>query len=141
MKWNVTSLKTLITFALALSVTGIAAQGPVKHIGNIRSARQDGQSVSIKTDNAFATITAYSPSVIRIRIDKQPLKTDFSYAVTGKPEITHMLVTQDDNQLTIKTDSLKAVILKKPFSIAFYNNNDQLVNTDEKGLNTSWVNE
>ena len=141
MKWNVTRLKWLITSTLVLMATCINAQGPVKHIGNIRSVKQDGQSVSITTDNAYAKITVYSPSIIRIRVDKQPLKTDFSYAVTGNPEVTKVRVTQDENQLTITTDSLKAVILKKPFSIAFYNHKGQLVNTDEKGLNTSWVNE
>lgn len=141
MKWNVTRLKWLITSTLVLMATCINAQGPVKHIGNIRSVKQDGQSVSITTDNAYAKITVYSPSIIRIRVDKQPLKTDFSYAVTGNPEVTKVRVTQDENQLIITTDSLKAVILKKPFSIAFYNHKGQLVNTDEKGLNISWVNE
>ncbi len=39
------------------------------------------------------------------------------------------------------TVSLKLVIGKKPFHVAFFTKDNRLLNEDETGLNTSWVNE
>lgn len=116
-----------------------AQQNPVKNIGNIKSVRTDNNSIDITTDNAFATVTVYSPNIIRIRIDKQPLKKDFSYAVIASPQKTKAKIENGANEITIITDSLKAIIQKKPFSIAWYAPDGRLINEDEKGLNTSWV--
>jgi alpha-glucosidase len=116
-------------------------KSPVKTIGNISLATIEGQQVNIVADNAFAQISVYTPSVIRVRIDKQNLQPDFSYAVVGKPLPVKSQITQNDEQITITTDSLRAVISKKPFSVAFYTPEGRLISEDEKGLTTSWVNE
>jgi alpha-glucosidase len=119
----------------------VFAQTPVKGIGKITSVAINDQTVNINTNNAFAQITVYSPTVIRVRIDKNKLGNDFSYAVISQPEKTKTSITQNAQEIDIVTDSLKAVINKTPFAITFYNNNGELINADEPGLTTSWVNE
>ena len=131
---------SLIAFGLTALNTAVA-QSPVKGIGKVASVAVNGQSVNITTDNAFANITVYSANVIRVRIDKQKLTTDFSYAVISQPEKVKANITQNAQEIDIVTDSLKAVIKKSPFAIAFYTVDGTLINEDEAGLTTSWVNE
>src|ERR1700743_3654868 len=117
------------------------AQSPVKGIGKVSNTRINDQSVDITTDNAYARITVYSPNVIRVRIDKQKLAPDFSYAVIAQPRKTHTSITQNTQEIDIVTDSLKAVIKKTPFAITVYTPSGEIINEDETGLTTSWVNE
>ncbi len=91
------------------------AQNPIKEIGNIKSIVINNQSVDITTDNAFAKITVYSPDIIRVRIDKQKLKPDFSYAVIAQPLKTTVAITQNDTAIFITTDSIKTIIHKNTF--------------------------
>ena len=114
-------------------------QSPVKNIGNVRDFKRNGHIVNITTDNAFATVTVYSSNVIRVRINDKKLGDDFSYAVVAQPEKTNLRISNDENKITIETDSLKAEIGMKPFSISFFTTDGKVINEDESGLNTSWV--
>ena len=128
-------------FSIA-ALTPAFSQGPVKGIGKIIKVSINDENVNITTDNnAYARITVYSANVIRVRIDKQQLAKDFSYAVISEPQKTKTSITQNTQEITIVTDSLKAVIKKNPFAIIFYNNSGEVINQDETGLTTSWVNE
>ena len=133
---------TLCLF-MATSVAALGQQeGPIKNVGKVSAVNVNGQKVNITTDkNVYIELTAYSPSVIRVRMDKKPLGDDFSYAVIAEPQQAKVNVTQDDNQLTIQTDSLQARVQKNPFSIAFYTRDGKVINEDEKGLTTSWIGE
>ncbi|HQW83051.1 MAG TPA: glycoside hydrolase family 31 protein [Ferruginibacter sp.] len=121
--------------------TNSFAQNPVKDIGNITSVKINGQQVNITTQHANVLLTVYSPGIIRVRIDKEKFKPDQSYAVIMQPKITVSKITEDKNQVSIVTDSLKVNILKYPFNISFYSTAGTLINKDEEGLNTSWVGE
>ncbi|RYY35575.1 MAG: DUF4968 domain-containing protein [Sphingobacteriaceae bacterium] len=127
-----------VLFFLSLSTTAFCQSG-VQQAGNVTSATVNGQQVNVTLDNGSAQLSVYSPSVIRVRIDKKQLGADFSYAVVGKPQLVKINISQDDIQVTITTDSLKAVIQKKPFAITFYTADGQVINQDETGLNTSWA--
>jgi alpha-glucosidase len=131
----------LLFFISFITLNTVVAQSPVKGIGKITNIAIDDQTVNITTDNTFARITVYSPTVIRVRIDKKKLGADFSYAVISQPEKTKINITQNTQEIDIVTDSLKAVIKKIPFAITFYNNSGEIINEDETGLTTSWVNE
>jgi len=124
---------------LFTTATGYCQQSPVSNVGDVTAVKADKQQVIIKTTNANAAITVYSPSIIRVRIDNKQLKPDFSYAVVGTVIPTKTQITQTDNEIDIVTDSLKAVIQKKPFAIVFYTPNGDVINEDEHGLTTSWV--
>ena len=131
--------KLFITSLLCIVSTIMIAQSPVKTIGNVKRFDIDGPTVRITAENAFVIVTAYSDNVIRVRIDKQKLKEDFSYAVIGQPAKAHVNINGVDKQITMTTDSLKVVIQNDPFAISFYTLDDKLINKDEPGLTTSWV--
>ena len=127
--------------AYLLNVPRVMAQSPVVTPGNIEAVTIGEQDIAFKTTNAFGNVSVYNPSIIRVRMDKQPLGRNFSYAVIGEPQKTHTVITQNDEEITIVTDSLKAIIKKQPFSIAFYTPGGELINEDEHGLTTSWAGE
>jgi len=118
---------------------GYCQQSAITNVGNVTAVKIDKQKVTIKTINANAEISVYTPSVIRVRIDNKPFKADFSYAVVGKIVPANASITQTDSEIDIVTDSLKAIIQKKPFSVAFYTLGGQVINEDEHGLTTSWA--
>lgn len=130
-----------ILFLLLLPVLIKAQNNPVLGTGNIISATISGQKVAFVTEHAQGELTVYSPAVIRVRLDKKKLEKDFSYAVIAKPVETKVSISQNDQEITITTDSLKARITKKPYSVTFYTPDGRVISQDEKGLNTSWVSE
>ncbi len=135
-------LKKVLSIILILSIVNSPycfAQTNLKEIGNIKSAKIDGQNVNITTDAGFVQALVYSASVVRIRMDKQPLKKDFSYAVVAQPMLTKYSITQNEKEIVITTDSLKVVFTKKPYSVTFFTKENNIISEDEKGLTTSWV--
>ncbi len=132
----------LLLFCFMLMPYLLAAQvSPVKGAGNITGVNINGQQVAITTDNAFAQVMVYNANVIRVRMDRQPLSADFSYAVIAQPQTTKTSITQDANSISITTDSVKMLINKKPFSVTLYTKDGEVINQDETGLTTSWVNQ
>ncbi len=130
----------LVPILCLFTVTGAyCQQNPVANVGAVTAVKIDQHKVTIKTTNAFAEIQVYTPSVIRVRIDKQPLKADFSYAVVGDILPAKAQINETGDEVDIVTDSLKAVIHKKPFAVAFYTTDGKLINEDEPGLSTTWV--
>ncbi|MET4082775.1 alpha-glucosidase [Pedobacter sp. UYP30] len=135
---KISSLLLFLSFLFA--VTSCSAQNKlVRQVGAVTSVSINGQQIDLSTGQANIQITVYGPSVIRVRMDKAALKDDFSYAVVEKPEKTKLSVVQNNKELTVTTDSIRAVIQKSPFSIVFYNLNGEVINKDEMGLSTSWV--
>ncbi len=129
----------LITIVLFFLSAFSFAQSPVKNIGNVKKVNISGQTISLATDNANAVITVYNASVIRVRINDGPLNNITSYAVVSEPEKSNVNIDNASNAITIVTDSLKLVIGKNPFSLSYYNKQNQLINEDEPGLGISWV--
>jgi len=122
--------------------TIIYAQSPiVLPVGNVTNTTIENQKVSLTTTNATAEITVYSANMIRVRVDKHQLRPDFSYAVIAKPLTTKSDISETADAISITTDSLKAVITKKPFAVTFYTLKGQVISQDEKGLEASWVGE
>jgi alpha-glucosidase len=134
-------IKNILVLVFILSASKTMAQSPVLSVGNIETASVSEQSIAFKTTNAYGKIIVYSPSVIRVRLDKKPIGRDFSYAVIATPQKTKTSITQNADAITVVTDSLKAVIYKKPFRVAYFTLDGQVINQDEPGLSPSWVNE
>ncbi|NLR64824.1 DUF4968 domain-containing protein [Chitinophaga varians] len=124
---------------LLLTRLPLTAQTQVVPAGNVNSVSISGQQVKIKTTNAFAEVTVYSPSIIRVRMDKRPLPADFSYAVTAKPLPVKAQITQNNSEINIVTDSLKMRIQKAPFAVSFFSPSGDVISEDEAGLGTSWI--
>ncbi len=119
----------------------MAQSNAVKSIGDVTDVQVQGQQLSLMAGVAHVQVSVYSPSVIRVRMDKQPLGKDMSFAVIAQPAKVKANITQTDNDITITTDSLRMVIGKKPFHTTFYTLDNKVISEDESGLNTSWVNE
>lgn len=132
------AITTLYLLSLSLACQLAQAQ-PVRPAGNVLAVDISGQQVRLQTENASVELTVYSPSVIRVRIDKQKLGRDFSYAVIAKPAAARTSITQDDAALVLSTDALTARVTKRPFSITFTTPDGKIVNQDEPGLATSWI--
>ena len=124
---------------LHFSVSGQSSA--VRNVGSVQQVEIRDNKVSLVTENAFIEISVYTPSVVRVRMDKLPLKRDFSYAVVGKPQSLKATISQSASQLTILSDSLKVVINKKPYAISFQTIGGEIINEDEAGLTTSWIGE
>jgi alpha-glucosidase len=127
----------LVTVTIALASPTLLAQ-PVQPAGDVRAVEVQGQQVRLRLDNASAEVSVYSPSVIRVRVDRR-LGRDFSYAVVAKPEPTHTTVTQDEREVVIATPQLQAHIARHPFAVTFTTLDGKVINQDEPGLQTSWV--
>ena len=129
------------TFFILFSfiVTAVSAQMNLKEVGNVSSVKIKDQRVNITTGTTNIEAIVYSPNIVRIRMDKQALKKDFSYAVVSEPMQTKATITQSANDVTIVTDSMKVVFTKRPYTVAFYNNEGAIINEDEAGLTTSWL--
>jgi alpha-glucosidase len=132
----------IFLFSFILTPFLLSAQAsPVKSVGNVTEVNINGQQVNITTDNAHVQVTVYNANVIRVRIDKQVLNPDFSYAVVSQPQTTKTSITQDANSISLVTDSVKMQITKMPFAVTLYNKDGEIINQDEAGFTTSWVNE
>ena len=128
-----------VLFALAVLVAAAANAQPVRPVGAVTAVSQSAQQVRLQTANAHVELSVYSPNVIRVRIDKQALGRDFSYAVVGKPQPTRTIITEDARELLLATDALRVRVGKQPFSITFTTPDGTVINQDEPGLTTSWI--
>ena len=138
MKIRFTKLAALL-LSFSISSAVFAQNNLVTNPGNIETVTVNGNSVSFKAQNAFGEIIVYAPNIIRVRLDKNELAKDFSYAVIAKPLQTKATISQSDTKITIATDSLRAEITKQPYSITFLTIDGKVINQDETGLNTSWI--
>ncbi|WP_426586074.1 TIM-barrel domain-containing protein [Mucilaginibacter sp. R-33] len=133
--------KITLILICVMGISRLMAQSPVLMPGNLSKVIVNGQEIVFEAGGVFGKVAVYSPSVIRVRLDKKPLGRDFSYAVVAQPQKVKTSITQNEESITVLTDSLKAVIHKKPFAIAYYTTDGQLINQDEPGLTTGWVGE
>ncbi|WP_212001083.1 TIM-barrel domain-containing protein [Chitinophaga sp. HK235] len=136
---NKISLPAIFLLLLLFSYSHSRAQTQVVTAGKVNAVSISGQQVKIKTENAYAEITVYSPAVIRVRMDKRPLTADFSYAVITGPQTVKTQITQNNSEISIVTDSLRMQIRKSPFAISFFSPSGEVINEDEPGLTTSWI--
>lgn len=115
------------------------AQNGVVNAGDVKQVRIGKGHVNLTTTNAYVQISIYNDSVIRVRMDRQPLGDDFSYAVIAHPSPGSATIKATNDQINIATTLIQARISKRPFSISFYTPDGQPINEDENGLTTSWV--
>ena len=132
-------MKVILNVVFALTLAPAVQAQPVTPVGTVMQREVQGQRVLLQTANAHIELSVYSPSVVRVRIDKQALGRDFSYAVVGKPQAARTSVTEDGKELVLSTDALRVRVTKQPFSIAFTTLDGNVINQDEPGLATSWV--
>ncbi|WP_126245877.1 glycoside hydrolase family 31 protein [Chitinophaga rhizosphaerae] len=127
--------------SLCLLITATTAAQQVVTPGNVTGVDISGQTIRITAAHAKAEITAWSHNVVRVRMDRQELGKDFSYAVVATPKNFAPVITQNENEIRLETDSLVARIGKQPFSVTFLTKSGEVLQADEPGLGTSWIGE
>lgn len=129
-------MKLRACILISMILARASAQSPVVSVGSVISASVDNQTVHVKTAATLIDVTVYAPGVVRVREGGGP---DFSYAVVGTVQSTHLRVVPSAEAITIVTDSLTAVIGKHPFRMTFLTPAGDTINTDEPGLTTSRI--
>ena len=108
-------------------------------IGDVKDIKRNGQALDISTTSSFVQVEIISPSIVHVRADKRKLVANFSYAVVGVQVESNFKFDDGKNEIVITTDSLKIVIHKKPFRIAYYSPDEKLVNEDEAAFGIQWT--
>jgi alpha-glucosidase len=107
--------------------------------GNFKSMKSIVNGVQIRTENSVLQISCYSPTVIRIRMDRNDLTDDLSYAVIQKPNGSFKSVKESKDSLVLLTDSIMVVVSKNPLRMKFRTNGGQLISEDYAGFGVSWL--
>lgn len=131
-----------IAMVVLMALSGnraLFAQHGVVNAGDVKQVRIGKDQVSFTTTHAYVQISVYNDSVIRVRMDRQPLGDDFSYAVVARPSSVAAVIREAGEQISITTRLIQARISKRPFSISFYTPDGKPINEEENGLTTSWV--
>lgn len=110
-----------------------------EQIGNSKKFIQIPNGVVFDVENAFAQVTTYGPTIIRVRVSRQKPSADFSFAIDDLRSAYHFKnVSADGNKTILLTDSMKVVVNNIPFRISFYNLKGELLSGDDEGLGISW---
>jgi alpha-glucosidase len=118
---------------IAVSV-GCAAQ--IKNIGKIISYKKRTGGIEGKTATAIFDIHAYNDNTIRVRVSKEKVFSDFSYALVDNiiPAFNSISITEKANSIFLSTNAINIEIEKQPsFRIIFKNKNGDVINEDIKG--------
>lgn len=134
----------LVTLGILLilscaSFIGFAQNALNTSLGDFKEVKTNGQQLDITATNANVQLTVFSPSVFRIRINKNKFNADFSYALVAQPSTCKFTSTASDNALVLTTDSLKLTITKKPMRFVFSTLDGKIINEDEAAFGTSWI--
>lgn len=131
---------SFFVIALGLLVRSVVAQVPANApLGNVEKVKVNDATYTFFTSNGKAQVFVYSSNVIRIRIDKQNLAPDFSYAVVSNPKACTVNVKSSADVYSISTDSLVLRISKKPLRFTFLTKDGKVINADDPAFGTSWL--
>jgi len=112
---------------------------PVEFSGDVKTVRKTLHGYSFGNGNSIATIEAYAPAVIRIRITRGEPGKDQSYAVIQSPAGILRQLSENRDSLLFATDSLNLVVFRTPFRVAFKTLKGELISVDQPGMPVSWL--
>ncbi|MGA3014496.1 MAG: TIM-barrel domain-containing protein [Bacteroidales bacterium] len=134
---NLTRIISLV-FALTVPYISDCDNGIPTFPGSFRNFKHLEHGILITTDNAKVEILHFSPTVVRVRINKPELQNDFSYAVIQKPEGNFTSINDRSDSLVLTTDSLQVIVLKKPLQIKFLTSKGMVISRDYEDCSVSW---
>jgi alpha-glucosidase len=110
-----------------------------EQIGNVKKVTTLPHGVSFQISDAYAEITAYNPTTVRVRITKQQPAKDFSFAIDDlSSRYNFKNVSTEGNKKILMTDSLKVIVNTQPFRVSFYNLKNEFLCGDDESLGISW---
>ena len=105
-------------------------------LGNTESVELKGNSLIIKTKEAEARISVYSPAIIRVCISKEH-QADSSFAVIQNPAKA-INYTETADEVIITTTALTLRIGKSPLRFNFYTANSEVLSEDAPRFGVNW---
>lgn len=111
---------------------------PVLTAGKVLAVTRDKGQLVIKTTNAYARVSVYLPSVIRVNISRDISIPDTSFAVIREP--SDIRYTENDSSILVNTAKLRLIISKSPLNFQFYTADGKELGGDDQHLATCWQN-
>jgi hypothetical protein len=91
-----------------------------KSIGNTLNWEKTVLGVAIQAENAFVTISLFSPGIVNIYISKEKKgQQPHSYAIVHRPEESIFTITESNGHLEINNGTFITQIQKNPLRINF----------------------
>ncbi|WP_255369954.1 glycoside hydrolase family 31 protein [Mucilaginibacter sp. OK283] len=112
----------------------------VEILGNVKSFKQQGGLLTIKTIEAEARVCVYSPTIIRVNISRRHSAPDSSYAVIQQP-IGKFEFDESADAIEINTPALKLSINKSPLRFNFSTADGKPLSEDDSRFGTNWQGE
>ncbi len=116
-----------------------AKQMQFQSLSSLQSIHQQNNKLILKTAEAEAQVSIYSPSIIRVNITKCPEKPDESFAVIKKP-LDEIPYQETGQEITVTTTALVLRINKSPLRFSFYTPDGKLISRDDERFGTNWQN-
>ncbi|WP_345953338.1 glycoside hydrolase family 31 protein [Mucilaginibacter sp. PAMB04168] len=111
-----------------------------KILGPAQSINSNNNQLVIKTAEAEAQLTIYSPSIIRVKVTQQPDNADESFAVIRQPLSNTLTYQETEAEITLQTSALTVRINKSSLRFAFYTPEGQLLSRDDERFGIAWQN-
>jgi alpha-glucosidase len=127
-------------FLLALLIPGLAQ---VQDAGRILSYKKVNGGIEGKTQYSIFSVHAYSDHIIRVRISKNKIFNDFSYAlVSSEIPLFDPIISDKGKWIELSTPVITVMIEKEPFlRIVFQTKTGDIINEDMagKGFGTTFI--
>ncbi|MDP4263394.1 MAG: glycoside hydrolase family 31 protein [Bacteroidota bacterium] len=107
--------------------------------GKIAGNKKIPSGYEFQLSNAIARITAYNATTIRVRVARQKMTDDFSFAIDDlqpKGKLSDLKIS--GTIYSFSTDSLTVNINSDPFRVSVLNSRGEDLCSDEPGLGISW---
>jgi alpha-glucosidase len=91
-----------------------------------------------ETDNGKFRVLVYNDQIIRVTITREDRFEDLSYAVIASPTSQTHTVTEHNDHIDVRTNSVILRISKGPVRFSFQNLHHQVINEDDDAFGTSW---
>jgi alpha-glucosidase len=129
----------LVSGLIYLSVLQSQPNRLSEQAGKIISNKKIPSGYEFQLSNAFARVTAYNATTIRIRVTRQKMTDDFSVAIDDLlPKGKLSDIKMSGNTYSLNTDSLTININADPFRVSVSNNRGEDLCSDEPALGISW---
>lgn len=109
-----------------------------KSLGNLLTWTSHPSGLTGDTTWGKFRVLFYNESIVRISITQQEFFDDFSYAVIATPNEKKMAIIEDNDALTIRSESFVMHIKKNPVRFKFVDLSNQVINEDDAAFGTSW---
>jgi len=110
-----------------------------KTLSNTQSVALQSNKLIIKTAEAEAHVTIYSPTIIRVNVTRQLNNTEASFAVIQEP-LSTFEYEETNTEVIVKTSALVLRISKSPLRFAFYTLEGKLLSRDDERFGINWQN-